>query len=73
MKQTTDAIDLWPTIQDFANDAGTSVPVVYVWRNRGAIPCNRWFRLERAAAKRGIFGVTMQDLAKADETRKGCF
>lgn len=64
MKATTDIIGLWPDVESFAKDAGVSPDLVYVWRSRGAIPSSRWYRLERAASKRGIPGVSMSVLGR---------
>jgi hypothetical protein len=66
MAATTDIISLWPSVEDFAADAGVSIGLARVWRTRKSIPSDRWARIERAAQRRQIEGATASDLARLD-------
>ena len=67
MNTITDIIELWPSIESFAADAEVSVGLVRVWKTRRSIPSDRWARIERGAATRGIVGATASHMALATE------
>jgi hypothetical protein len=64
MASTTDIIQLWPSLEAFAEDAGVPVGLVRVWKTRKSIPADRWALIERAARRRSITGASASDLAE---------
>lgn len=57
-------IDLWPSRQDMADDAGVDLYAVHRWYQRAAIPGKHDARLLAAAERRGL-PLTWHDLANA--------
>lgn len=47
-------IRAWPSDQSFADDIGTSVALVRVWKHRNSIPPRYWRQIIVQAKKRGI-------------------
>lgn len=39
------------------------VPAVSMWKSRNSIPAEHWYALDRAAAARGLKGITFETLA----------
>ena len=58
-------IDRWPSLADFAADAGVSFNTAKMMRYRASIHARHWPKIVAAAAKRGIKAVTYEALAKA--------
>lgn len=70
MKFVSDAIDLWPSADEFAVDVGVQLSLVRVWKHRKSIPADRWARIEAKAVERG-FGVAPGDLSRLAASRSG--
>lgn len=56
-------IDLWPSIEAFADDVGAKVATARKWRQRGRIPSEYWVKTEQAASERKIVNVTLLAIA----------
>lgn len=50
----SEVIDAWPTIGEFAADAGCGYEAARQMRRRGSIPPGYWVRIVGAAERRGI-------------------
>lgn len=59
----SDVIDRWPTIGEFAADAGCGYEAARQMRRRRSIPPAYWLRIVEASERRGI-GVSLQLLAE---------
>lgn len=64
MEALSDIIDLWPSVEAFAQDAGVSISLVRVWKSRRSIPADRWAHIEAGASKRDIKGATASVMAR---------
>lgn len=53
---------LWPSVADFGRDIGIKPSHAQTIRVRGSIPVEYWPAIIRAAAERGIEGVTADSL-----------
>lgn len=73
IKTFADLVDLWPTQQSLADDVTTDesrvlANTVALWKRRDFIHPKYWIAIVRAAAARGIHGVTCERLAKIAES-----
>ena len=66
----TQIIDRWPSISEFAKDAGVSYGTAKAMRRRGSIPSEYWPKLVSGADDRSIDGVSYEALAKIAEARR---
>lgn len=62
MKTINDVVSLWPSISEFAADAGVAYGVAQQWRRRNSIPAERWSAVVAAASRRGV-PVVLETLA----------
>ena len=70
MKTYADIIDRWPSLRAFADDIGVPYGTAQLMRHRNGIAPRHWRRLEAAAQRRGISGVTVQLLSEIAEGDK---
>jgi len=64
MKTHPEIIELWPSVNEFAEDVGTSPNLVRCWKHRKSIPAPYWTPLVTAAQDRDI-PLTYRMLAEA--------
>lgn len=64
MNSFQEIIDAWPSVAALAQDLETSDSHVRTMRTRNSIAARFWTRLDAAARKRGIAGVTLERLAE---------
>ncbi len=70
MRSYRDIIDLWPAVdrrtglQVFAADIDVPYVTAQVMRFRNSIHARHWPAIEKAAARRGIKGVTIKALSE---------
>lgn len=57
-------INLWPTLQDFADDIGVPYVNANLMRQRDSIAADHWAAMVDAARRRGIKGVSTDRLAR---------
>lgn len=69
-KTIDELISLWPTGADFARDLGLKPNHAGVFKVRGNLPSEYWTATIRAAAARGIKGVTAETLLAMQERQK---
>lgn len=62
METFADIIGLWPTAESLGDDIGQTGLVVRAWKRRNNIPSEHWASVIRAAASRGLDGVTAEAL-----------
>lgn len=62
MKTIADLTDQWLTAAEFARDIGLKPSHAGVFKIRGSIPVEHWPAIIKAAADRGIEGVTAESL-----------
>lgn len=69
MRTFSAIIDLWPDPAPvtFAEDLGEESGTCRQWRNRNTIPSRVWKKTVEAAERRGIEGVTLDELAQIAE------
>lgn len=70
MKTFTAIMALWPTLVEFAEDAGVPERRARGWKAADSIPGRYWLSLVKAADRRKIRGVTLDVLAKIAATTK---
>lgn len=64
-----DIIDLWPSAAYLAGEIGASPGLVASWKHRNSIPPKWWEKIERAALRRGIDGVSWNVLNALHRSR----
>ena len=62
-------INLWPSVETFADDIGVSLKSAYKMRDRDSISPAHWLRVVHAARKRKISGITFKSLAEVADRR----
>jgi hypothetical protein len=63
--QKVDAIfDAWPSLAEFARDVGVRYGTAAAWKYRGSIPGEQWMAIIRAAHRRGLSGITADQLVR---------
>nr|RAV93395.1 hypothetical protein DBT41_16145 [Aerococcus urinae] len=70
METFIDVIDAWPTLGDFAEDAGVSSGAAKQMRRRDSIDPAYWEGVVAGAEKRHIEGVSLDQLARIAAARK---
>lgn len=56
-------IDLWPSLQAFADDLGVKYVTAQLMRHRDSIASAHWRKAVRSAERRKIHGVSLEILA----------
>jgi hypothetical protein len=64
MQDTFNIAELWPSVNEFAEDLGISLSTVRVWKHRRSIPHLYWSAVEQKARERRIKGASCSVLAK---------
>jgi uncharacterized protein YjcR len=64
MRTFKEVIDLWPSVDELAEDLGKKPNTVRKWRVRNSVPADEWMRLIQSARARGIERVNADALAK---------
>ncbi len=64
MNTIYDIAEAWPTLAEFAHDAGVTVGAARMWCKRNSIPGAYWLALVNGAQHRGIEGVTLMRLGR---------
>lgn len=64
LRTFSDIIDTWPSIAEFARDAGCSYEAARQMRRRNSVDSGYWLRITRSAEARGIPGITLDRLAE---------
>jgi hypothetical protein len=69
MESFTNLIDQWPTRAKFADDCGQPYGVVHQWYRRNSIPAEHWPVIITAAKRRGLKGISLQQLANLRKSK----
>lgn len=64
METASEILNLWGDDRQLATDVGLTLHAVLKWRVRKKLPPYMWVTLVRAAADRGIEGVTLDRLSQ---------
>ena len=67
----TDMIDAWPSIAEFAADAGCGYEAARQMRRRASIPPAYWLRIIDAAERRKLDGITLLRMAELAAISRG--
>lgn len=66
----SDVIDTWNTFKEFSSETGIGYEAVRAMHRRNSISPDHWPAVIKAAAARGISGITIEKLAELRATNR---